>query len=129
MKESWCRTNWGICLHVVVVGLGLRRFLDFKFKVVEETFVLGIKRRFDELFDDYLVAESMWGFRALIGKKKRGLILDCKEEENERFFWCSRAVSWVNSTIKKEKKERKRENRKRENITQRSTRPNAQNTQ
>ena len=44
---------------MVVVGLGLRRFLDFKFKVVEETFVLGIKRRFDELFDDYLVAESM----------------------------------------------------------------------
>ena len=86
MKESWCRTNWGICLHVVVVGLGLRRFLDFKFKVVEETFVLGIKRRFDELFDDYLVAESMWGFRALIGKKKGAWFRIVKKKKMRDFF-------------------------------------------
>ena len=42
-------------------------------------FVLGIKRCFDELFDGYLVEESMWGFRVLIGNRK-GLILVCKEE-------------------------------------------------
>jgi len=29
--------------------------------------VLGIKRWSDELFDGYLVEESMWGFRVLIG--------------------------------------------------------------
>jgi hypothetical protein len=48
--------------------------------------VLAVKRWFDELFDGYLVEESIWGFRVLIGKRK-GLIWDCKEEGEIYGVW------------------------------------------
>ncbi len=58
---------------MLVDGLGLGGLVDlglkivsffYKFRIVEERFiayrvVLGIKRWFDELFDEYLVEESM----------------------------------------------------------------------
>ena len=44
----------------------------------------GIKRCFDELFDGYLVEESMWGFRVLIGKRK-GLIWVVRNKEKREF--------------------------------------------
>lgn len=47
--------------------------------------MLGIKRWSNELFDSYLVEESMWGFRVLIGKIK-GLIRGCEEEEKREVF-------------------------------------------
>ncbi len=53
--------------------------------------MIGIKRWFNELFDDYLVEESMWNFRVWIGKRN-SLIWGCQEEGNERILWCSWAV-------------------------------------
>ena len=47
--------------------------------------MLGIKKWIDELFDSYLIEESMW---VLIGKRN-GLIWDCKaKEKKERILWC-----------------------------------------
>ena len=43
--------------------------------------MLGIKRWFNELFDGYLVEESMWDFWVLIGKRK-GSIWGHKEKGN-----------------------------------------------
>ena len=86
--------------------------------------MLGIKRWFDELFDGYLVEESIWGFRVLIGKRK-GFIWSCKEEENERIVIRGCMNSIRKQYHKKEKK--KREKRNGENSTRRPTRLNAQN--
>ena len=47
--------------------------------------MFGIKRWFDELFDGYLVGESMWRFRIFISKRK-GLFWGCKEEELDKFY-------------------------------------------
>ena len=49
--------------------------------------MLGIKKWIDELFDSYLIEESMW---VLIGKRN-GLIWDCKAKEKKkerRILWC-----------------------------------------
>jgi hypothetical protein len=46
--------------------------------------VLEIKRWFDELLNGYLVEESMWGFRVLIGKRK-GLIWVVRNKEKREF--------------------------------------------
>ena len=57
----WHRTNWKICLFACG-GLEVGEFVDLKFRVVVEKvmeFVLEIKRWFEELFDGYLVEESM----------------------------------------------------------------------
>jgi hypothetical protein len=47
--------------------------------------VLGIKRWFDELFDGYLVQESMWGFRFLIGKTY-GMIWSVGKKERREVY-------------------------------------------
>ena len=61
----------------------------------------------------------------MIGKRK-GLVWGCKKEENERFVWYLGLYEQypVNLTVSK-----RRISRERENITQRPTCLNAQNTQ
>ena len=57
--------------------------------------VLGIKMWFNELFDGYLVVESMWGFRVLIGKRMSAFgFATCKEGGKNRVLWCPR-VTWM----------------------------------
>lgn len=62
----------GICLDVFVVGLGLGELVDLGLKLLKKGYriVLGNEKWFDELFNGYLVKESKWGFRVLIGKRK-----------------------------------------------------------
>ena len=70
---SCYKTNKGICVCVLVAGYRIWKFVDLQnYGRKCYGFVLGIKRCFDELFDGYLVEESMWGFRV------------CKEEQKER---------------------------------------------
>ena len=48
---------------------------------------------FDELFDGYLVVESMWGFRVLIGKRMSAFgVATCKEGGKNRVLWCPRVT-------------------------------------
>ena len=62
--------------------------------------MLGI-RYSDELFDGYLVEETMWG---------RGLIWGCKEEEKEVFMVLK---GCMNSTTRKRKRKRSKREEKR----------------
>lgn len=61
---NWRRINWGICLYVLVVGLGLGAFVNLWFKCWRKVMgvVVRIKRWFDELFDDNLVERTYVGF-------------------------------------------------------------------
>lgn len=52
-----------------VVGLEYGEFEDLRFRKCYVV-VFGIIRWFDELFDCYLVEESMYGFRGLIAKRR-----------------------------------------------------------
>jgi hypothetical protein len=36
MTITWVCVNWGICLHALVVDLGLGEFLDLGLEIVEE---------------------------------------------------------------------------------------------
>lgn len=56
--------NWVICLPVLVVRLGLGELVGLRFRIVEQCFFFwwwcrGIEWRFNELFDGYVVGESM----------------------------------------------------------------------
>lgn len=70
---------------MLVVGLEYGEFEDLRFRKCYVV-VFGFIRWSDELFDSYLVEESMYGFRGLIAKR-RNLIWCCKEEGNEGFFY------------------------------------------
>ena len=52
MTITWVCVNWGICLHALVVDLGLGEFLDLGLEIVEEGYgiVLWIKGWFDGFF-------------------------------------------------------------------------------
>ena len=76
--------------------------------------MLEIKIQFE--FDRYLLEESMWGFKVLIGKRK-GLIWGCEEEWKERILWYLGA-EWTVPVNKITRKERRKERREREKRTQ-----------
>ena len=70
--------------------------------------VIGFKRWFDELFDGYLLEESMWGLQFLVGRRKSLRLHGGKRENFIVFTGC------MNSTHEQyhKKERRKREKRK-----------------